>query len=62
MLNLKKNLYIAGAFALCALAACSSDNPSSAGSTTMPNATDRRKQQFFGRSRQQFLRKFFRSR
>lgn len=39
MLNLKKNLYIAGAFALCALAACSSDNPSSAGSTTMPNAT-----------------------
>lgn len=39
MLNLKKNLYIAGVFALCALAACSSDNPSSAGSTTMPNAT-----------------------
>ena len=39
MLNLKKNLYIAGAFALCTLAACSSDNPSSAGSTTMPNAT-----------------------
>lgn len=39
MLNLKKNLYIAGALALCALAACSSDNPSSAGSTTMPNAT-----------------------
>lgn len=39
MLNLKKNLYIAGTFALCALAACSSDNPSSAGSTTMPNAT-----------------------
>ena len=39
MLNLKKNLYIAGAFALCTLAACSSDNPSSAGSPTMPNAT-----------------------
>ena len=39
MLNLKKNLYIAGALALCALTACSSDNPSSAGSTTMPNAT-----------------------
>jgi len=39
MLNFKKNLYIAGAFALCALAGCSSDNPSSAGSTTIPNAT-----------------------
>ena len=39
MLNLKKNLYIAGALALCALSACSSDNPSSAGSTTIPNAT-----------------------
>ena len=39
MLNLKKNLFIAGALALCTLAACSSDNPSSAGSTTMPNAT-----------------------
>lgn len=38
MLNHKKNLYIAGAFALCALTACSSDSPSSAGSTTMPNA------------------------
>lgn len=39
MLNLKKNLYIAIALALCALYACSSDNPSSAGSTTIPNAT-----------------------
>ncbi|MBR4398901.1 MAG: hypothetical protein IKT05_06935 [Fibrobacter sp.] len=39
MFNFKKNLYIAGAFALCALAGCSSDNSSSAGSTTIPNAT-----------------------
>ena len=39
MLNHKKDLYIAGALALCALTACSSDNPSSAGSTTIPNAT-----------------------
>ena len=39
MLNLKKNLYIAGALALCALTACSSDSPTTAGSTTIPNAT-----------------------
>ena len=39
MLNLKKNLFVAGTLALCALAGCSSDNPSSAGSTTIPNAT-----------------------
>ena len=38
MLNLKKNLFVAGTLALCALTACSSDNPSSAGSTTIPNA------------------------
>ena len=39
MLNHKKDLYVAGVFALCTLAACSSDNPSTAGSTTIPNAT-----------------------
>ena len=39
MLNHKKDLYVAGMFALCTLAACSSDNPSTAGSTTIPNAT-----------------------
>lgn len=39
MLNLKKNLYIASALALCALYACSSDDSSIAGSTTIPNAT-----------------------
>ena len=39
MFSFKKNLYIAGALTLCALAGCSSDNPSSAGSTTIPNAT-----------------------
>ena len=39
MLNRKKDLYVAGMFALCTLAACSSDNPSTAGSTTIPNAT-----------------------
>ena len=39
MLNLKKNIYIAGALALCALYACSSDDSSIAGSTTIPNAT-----------------------
>ena len=39
MLNLKKNLFIAGALALCTLAACSSDDSSIAGSTTIPNAT-----------------------
>ena len=39
MLNLKKNLYIASALALCALSACSSDDSSIAGSTTIPNAT-----------------------
>ena len=39
MLNHKKDLYVASVFALCTLAACSSDNPSTAGSTTIPNAT-----------------------
>ena len=39
MFNFKQNLYSTGLFALCALAACSSDNPSSAGSTTIPNGT-----------------------
>lgn len=39
MLNHKKDLYVAGVFALCTLAACSSDDPSIAGSTTIPNAT-----------------------
>ena len=39
MLDFKKNLYIAGVFVLCAFYACSSDNPSWAGSTTIPNAT-----------------------
>ena len=39
MLNHKKDIYVAGVFALCTLAACSSDNPSTAGSTTIPNAT-----------------------
>ena len=39
MLNFKKNLYIASALALCALSACSSDDSSIAGSTTIPNAT-----------------------
>lgn len=39
MFNLKQNLYFTGVFALCALAGCSSDNPSSAGSTTIPNGT-----------------------
>jgi hypothetical protein len=39
MLNLKNNLYFAGVLALCILAACSSDAPSTAGSSTIPNAT-----------------------
>lgn len=39
MLNLKQNLYIMGSLALIALAACSSDSPTTAGSTTIPNAT-----------------------
>ena len=39
MLNFKKNIFVAGTLALCALTACSSDNPSSAGSTTIPNGT-----------------------
>lgn len=39
MLNFKQNFYIAGVFALCIFAACSSENPSTAGSTTIPNAT-----------------------
>lgn len=39
MFNIKQNLYFTGVFALCALAGCSSDNPSSAGSSTIPNAT-----------------------
>ena len=38
MLNFKKNLYIASALALCVLSACSSDDSSIAGSTTIPNA------------------------
>lgn len=42
MLNLKQNSYIAGVLALCALSACSSDNPSTAGSTTIPNAEAKR--------------------
>lgn len=39
MLNLKQKIHLTGAFALCALSACSSDSPSTAGSTTIPNAT-----------------------
>lgn len=39
MLNIKQNFYMAGAIALIALAACSSDSPTTAGSTTIPNAT-----------------------
>ena len=39
MLNLKQNFYIMGSIALIALAACSSDSPTTAGSTTIPNAT-----------------------
>lgn len=39
MLDFKKNLYIAGVFVLCAFYACSSDDSSIAGSTTIPNAT-----------------------
>jgi hypothetical protein len=39
MFNIKQNFYSTGLFVLCALAGCSSDNPSSAGSTTIPNAT-----------------------
>lgn len=39
MFSLKKNIFVAGTLALCALAGCSSDNPSSAGSTTIPNGT-----------------------
>ena len=39
MLNLKNNLYFAGVLALCILAACSSEAPSTAGSTTIPNAS-----------------------
>ena len=39
MLSLKKNLYIASALALCAFYACSSDDSSIAGSTTIPNAS-----------------------
>ena len=39
MFSFKKKIYIAGALTLCALAGCSSDNPSSAGSTTIPNGT-----------------------
>ena len=39
MLNLKQKFYIIGSLALIALAACSSDSPSTAGSTTIPNAT-----------------------
>lgn len=38
MFSLKGKIYIASALTLCALSACSSDNPSSAGSTTIPNA------------------------
>lgn len=40
MLCLKQNFYITGAIALTALVACSSDSPTTAGSTTIPNATD----------------------
>lgn len=39
MLNIKQNFYMAGAIALITLAACSSDSPTTAGSTTIPNAT-----------------------
>ena len=39
MINLKNNLYFAGVLALCILVACSSDAPSTAGSTTIPNAS-----------------------
>ena len=39
MLNIKQNFYMAGAIVLIALAACSSDSPTTAGSTTIPNAT-----------------------
>lgn len=42
MLNHKHNLYLTGAFALCALSACSTDSLSTAGSTTMPNAEAKR--------------------
>lgn len=39
MINFKRTPYVAGALVLCTLAACSSDsNPSTAGSTTIPNA------------------------
>jgi len=39
MLSFKQNFYITGTIALIALAACSSDSPTTAGSTTIPNAT-----------------------
>lgn len=37
MLNFKHKFYIAGVFALCIFASCSSETPSTAGSTTIPN-------------------------
>ena len=39
MFDFKNYLYIAGLLALCAFSACSSDDSSIAGSTTIPNAT-----------------------
>ena len=42
MFNLKQKIYLTSTFALCAFSACSSDNPSTAGSTTIPNAEAKR--------------------